>query len=781
MKRQLTSLGNGVLIGANLKKRIACLGGGMLLVAAFGSVACTEDAAPEPQDTIGEDNELGVNFDALGVNLPTCTAAATTGGSIAFVAGTKTLELAVTSGADAVISVAAGKLKVNGYQCRTAAIAADPGATPPVAAVAAVDLTSTNVNKINIAADNTNKIVIDLLPGTFGNIFGTAGGVVLTGDAAVGIRGSAAANVVKMGEETATAYYFELSGDTKPDLKIAGNPSTVTLALGDGADSFTGQGQVLTTTSLGGSAVTGDVTNQAVLVYGGVGNDSLKGGLGADTLDGGDGSDLFQTSAGSVSDGADVYVGGAGTDTVDYSARTDAVAVSVAPTYTSGWAEGVNLFNFSVSNAETLEFTHGATAVTFAFTAAKTGAVAILADLNAGAPGTLGPVATASINNRGELVIVKDGTVGAFAVTGGDAGLFGGATTSNDGVAQLASDPDDGIQGLTPELDDVRGDVENITGGTGNDTLTGGAGHDTINGGAGNDDIAGGIGGGTCADDVDVLNGGDGDDVFAMGVTTNCGDAIDGGSGKDIADYQMRTAALTITVDATANDGEASEADKVLATVEVLLGGSVADVITGGTGDDDIHGGPGADSLIGGTGNDSLSGGPGVDTLLGGLGDDYFNETDAIDQYKNTAGVLVDAFIKQHQGSTIGTAEADLINGGADFDTCDYGRTVTTAMTVTLCLNATVVNASGACVGGGTDTADTDDITNCDDFVAGAGADTITGSEGDDMINGGTGNDLINGGLGNDQLIGGGGTDTLNGGTGEDICGIASVTTGCEI
>lgn len=62
--------------------------------------------------------------------------------------------------------------------------------------------------------------------------------------------------------------------------------------------------------TLGGSAVTGDVTSQAFTVYGANGNDTLKGSLGTDTLDGGEGNDLFLTSAGSVSGGADVYSGG---------------------------------------------------------------------------------------------------------------------------------------------------------------------------------------------------------------------------------------------------------------------------------------------------------------------------------------------------------------------------------------------------------------------------------------------------------------------------------------
>jgi Ca2+-binding RTX toxin-like protein len=102
-------------------------------------------------------------------------------------------------------------------------------------------------------------------------------------------------------------------------------------------------------------------------------------------------------------------------------------------------------------------------------------------------------------------------------------------------------------------------------------------------------------------------------------------------------------------------------------------------------------------------------------------------------------------------------------------------------MTVTLCRNNGIVNGSGACAGTGPDTADQDDITNCDDFVAGAGDDTIFGSEGVDMISGGPGIDSILGGDGDDELSGGGGADTLNGGDGEDICSSAAAFFECEI
>lgn len=783
MKRQLTSPGNGLLSGTIVKRHLTSLGSGLLLLAAFGSLACDETDGPEAPDTqnIGE-NELGVNFGALGAPVTNCTAAVTTGDTPVFSVSAKTLNLSLDDNVDAIISVVGGKLKVNGHQCKTAAVDFDDD--PPTAAVAAFELTSTNVNKINISADSTNKVVIDLLPGAFGNIFGASGNIIITGDGvAVGVRGSIAANLVKMGQEGAEAFYFELSGDAKPDLKIDGEPGAITLALGDGNDSFTAQGQALTTTSFGGEVTTDVGASVKVVVYGGAGNDSLKGGLGDDVLDGGEGNDVFQTSAGSVDDGADAYIGGSGSgiDTVDYSGRTSPLSVSISTNRTDPWVQGNSLFNAGVTSGETLTFTTGTgastTAVTATFAAGQTTASLIVDYLNV-TDTAFKAVATASLNDRGELVVVaKLAGTDSIQLTGGTADLVNITTaqTSISFRSTAGADPDDG---MTDEGDDVRADVENITGGSGNDILTGGVGSNTIYGGAGNDDISGGlpVAAASCStSDVDVLNGGDGDDVFTMGFRTNCSDAVDGGNGYDIADYQMRSAGLTIVVDTTANDGEVGELDKVVA--EAILGGEGADTMTGGLGNDDFHGGPANDFLSGGAGNDTLVGGPGNDSLLGGAGDDYFNETGAIDQ----VGRLNPAFIKAHLGSVVGAIQPDVINGGADFDTCDYSTR--TAMTVTLCSNTAALTASvDNCGSGSRDTADTDDITNCEDFVGGDGNDTITGSDASDMLNGGAGADLILGGGGDDQLVGGGGADTLNGGAGDgDICGAAAVVLQCEI
>ncbi|HEX8914414.1 MAG TPA: hypothetical protein VF796_18850 [Humisphaera sp.] len=101
--------------------------------------------------------------------------------------------------------------------------------------------------------------------------------------------------------------------------------------------------------------------------------------------------------------------------------------------------------------------------------------------------------------------------------------------------------PNDGAAG---EGDDVETDVENVTGGSGDDTLAGDDDANVLSGGAGADTLLGEGGkdvlnGGTGADDLegdagdDDLNGGDGNDDLDGG-TEN--DDLDGGNGDDVLD-----------------------------------------------------------------------------------------------------------------------------------------------------------------------------------------------------------------------------------------------------
>src|SRR5215213_1432099 len=98
------------------------------------------------------------------------------------------------------------------------------------------------------------------------------------------------------------------------------------------------------------------------------------------------------------------------------------------------------------------------------------------------------------------------------------------------------------------EGDDVRTDVERVLGGSGNDTLTG-----------------------TSASEE--LNGAGGDDTLRA---TAGADTLIGGSGRDLADYSARTKALSISLDDSADDGEAGEGDDVRSDVERVWGGSAA-------------------------------------------------------------------------------------------------------------------------------------------------------------------------------------------------------------
>lgn len=122
---------------------------------------------------------------------------------------------------------------------------------------------------------------------------------------------------------------------------------------------------------------------------------------------------------------------------------------------------------------------------------------------------------------------------------------------------------------------------------------------------------------------IENLIGGSKDDTFTGDTKANIfkglagKDVFDGKTGLDTADYSEKTAKITVTLKgATQTDvkvGTANE-DKIK-NIEVIIGGSVADSLTG----DDF-----ANVFVGNGGNDTLIGGLGNDTLTGGTGADHF-------------------------------------------------------------------------------------------------------------------------------------------------------------
>ena len=389
---------------------------------------------------------------------------------------------------------------------------------------------------------------------------------------------------------------------------------------------------------------------------------------------------------------------------------------------------------------------------------------------------------------------VLEGGTGADDLSGG-----GGIDTADyfrrtddlridfDGVA------DDGAAG---EGDNVRGDMENVTGGHGDDEITGNSKNNRLIGGRGDDRLVGLAG-------DDWLDGGLGADFMS------------GGQGVDTIDYSSRAGpGVTVTlVDALPNDGAPGEgdnaqADNLIGTAanDHVSGSQSPNVIDGRGGNDVLFGLGGDDTLRGGSGNDRLDGGAGNDLLDGGVADpnfepnvdtaDYSARADDLtidlnnaanltpsgerDRYVNIDNVEGgrgnDRIIGDGNANSLsgnagndtligndgndvfdGGAGADAYHGGGGRDTADYTRR-TEDLVISLD-NAANDGAAG----------ERDDVRGDVEIVnAGSGNDRITGSSAINTFRGGDGNDTLDGGTGDDQLFGGRGDDVLTGGAGTD-------------
>lgn len=103
------------------------------------------------------------------------------------------------------------------------------------------------------------------------------------------------------------------------------------------------------------------------------------------------------------------------------------------------------------------------------------------------------------------------------------------------------------------------------------------------------------------ASDIENLTGGSGDDLLSGNAAANL---LDGGPGNangfDTVDYSERTAAIAVDLDGAAgddDDGATGEGDTVAADIEAIRGGSGNDVLMGNGADNLLDGGPGADVL----------------------------------------------------------------------------------------------------------------------------------------------------------------------------------------
>jgi hypothetical protein len=203
-------------------------------------------------------------------------------------------------------------------------------------------------------------------------------------------------------------------------------------------------------------------------------------------------------------------------------------------------------------------------------------------------------------------------------------------------------------------------DTVEITGATAGGRADLGRGDDRFTGlatGASAEVIAGGP-------DDDAIDGGGGDDTLEFGAADMApggglgADDLRGGDGVDLLSYNDHAAGIELTLDEQPGDGSAGEGDNVHADVEIVIGTTLDDVMTGDEAGQDLYGHAGWDWIEGAGGADLLNGGSGEDVLLGGAGDDGLEGSAGGDYLDGGAGQ--DAFFGDND------CTADPCTGGSD-------------------------------------------------------------------------------------------------------------------
>jgi Putative metal-binding motif/RTX calcium-binding nonapeptide repeat (4 copies) len=250
----------------------------------------------------------------------------------------------------------------------------------------------------------------------------------------------------------------------------------------------------------------------------------------------------------------------------------------------------------------------------------------------------LGPESDRLVVESSPLPVIAQGGEGddTLSTDGGDP-LIGGAGFDTADFSARATPVVVGTTGATDSL----AEIERVIGGSAGDTMRGTTTGETFEGRGGVDaftyddrpadqpvaatadgvpgDGAAGEGDNIAAD-VENITGGAGDDTLGGNALTN---VLNGGAGNDTATYAGRGENVTASLDELANDGAPAENDQLLG-FESLIGGNGNDFLTGSPAGNRLDGGPGSDVLDGADGPDALSGGDGNDQLTGGSGLDAY-------------------------------------------------------------------------------------------------------------------------------------------------------------
>lgn len=492
------------------------------------------------------------------------------------------------------------------------------------------------------------------------------------------------------------------------------------VGLGIGGDTEGG-------TSVGDDWVQGGAS--ANTFFGGAGGDVLKGGAGNDTLNGDVGDDTLVGEAGN-----DTIAGGAGNDTIVYGTEDGDDAIDGGDgDDTLRVVQNTNGPNLN----DTLVVALAAGVVSQANGASLTSVENLEADLAGGTDSLVYDTAdSVSVN-------LLSGAASGFSFTRG---------------------------------------IENVTSGSGNDTLLGNSLGNSLDGGAGNDTLRGGFGDDTLTggDGNDQLWGDEGDDLLEGGAGN---DRIDGGAGIDTASFASASSGVTVSLAGLTSFEEQDTAgagtDRLIA-IENLLGSTHNDNLTGGDGANLIDGGAGADTMTGGLGDDTYvvdhAGDLAVEAALGG-NDTVRSKLSSYQLHQNIENLtLIDGALEgignALDNRLTGNAGDNTLRGSDGTDTVvlagsiadhDFERDDTTFYITSVAGGRDrIQNIERAEIEGVTYNLVRGTNGNNPNLAqGGANADLILGFNGHDRLVGNGGDDILVGGNGNDEMVGGAGNDTF--------------------
>ncbi|WP_259916945.1 nidogen-like domain-containing protein [Jannaschia sp. M317] len=625
--------------------------------------------------------------------------------------------------------------------------------------------------QIGAVADGAPRIF--LRGGTAGDELGPASGMdTLEGN--TGVAGVWQFRVIDGELQIDDLLGETLNGNNNPNT-INGTNRNDVISGGGGNDTILGR--------LGIDRLSGDAGEDSIdgegdddIINGGDDNDTLKGSGGDDTLMGDAGDDRLEGGSGTNEldggSGADQLVGTGGTSFASYRSSTTGLTANlnntnentgdaVGDTYTALTGIIGSGFNDQITGNNQSNELRG----------------------NAGNDAMDGDDGNDTIKGEegDDTLIGGDGDDELSGGAGADA-LIGGpgrdSASYRDATMAVVADLENAGANSGEAAGDTFSSIEDLIGGSGDDSLSGTATANVISGSDGDDTLVGRGGNDTLNGDNedDVLNGGEG------------ADRLNGGRANDIASYEDATTGVQANLgNSAANTGEA--AGDTYNSIEGLMGSAFNDTLIGDGNDNLIIGGAGDNTLNGGGGNDTLRGGTGSDAHIGGSGSDTADYSEAAsgvraslfdasgntgeargDTYNSIEGLMGSAFNDTLEGTSnaqmiMGLAGDDLIleRGGAD--TIDGGEGLNT-LSYENANTFVVVDLEDSTANRGAASGTT--ITGIQNLVGTTAADDLLGDAEANMLSGGGNVDNLNGRGGDDTLIGGAGNDQLTGGDGAD-------------